>query len=65
MTTYHIEYTLYGNPKHREVDWKADSEGEAINELIQNEVAWGKILGCPIPRDAVRIFKVNGKEIDE
>ena len=65
MATYHIEYTLFGNPEHREVDWEADSSREAIHELIQNEVAWGKVLGCPIPHDAVRIFKVDGKEIDE
>ena len=65
MTTYHIEYTLYGNPKHREVDWEASSSEESIKELIRNELEWFKILGSPIPRDAIRVFKVDGKEIDE
>lgn len=65
MKKFHIEYTLFGNPNHKEMDWEAYTIREAVNGVILNEVKWSKFLGCPIPREAVRILKVDGVEFDE
>lgn len=60
MNTYKIEYALFGNPKHRFVEWDGNTIGEAVKDLIKNEMAWFRI-----PRGAVRVFKVDGINIDE